>query len=324
MNNSKRQIVKIMTEICNEYSIDLNLLFTEWVMQLTHNQKRMYITGYQFPNNNSASARLCDDKSALCSILTENKIPAILHEYFMTPFNKFKIKIDDHLDSILKMLKKYGTIVCKMNTGTGGNHVYKVSTKEDIISAIQEIYKHSDLAVCPFYNFENEYRIIVLNNKAELIYKKDIPYIVGDGIKTFGELCTEIKQNISVKKEDNLESDALKIDEYGRYNEYDIVPKNIRAYAGWKHNLALGASASIIEEPELIEKLTHLALKAASIIDINLASVDIVQMENQLYILEINSGIVLEKFSLQSDDDYQKAKRIYEKAVTSYFNIEIL
>lgn len=43
-------------------------------------------------------------------------------------------------------------------------------------------------SVCPFYNIENEYRVIILNNEIRLIYKKILPIVCGDGESTVKEL----------------------------------------------------------------------------------------------------------------------------------------
>ena len=44
-------------------------------------------------------------------------------------------------------------------------------------------------SICPFYDITNEYRAIILNGNIELIYKKELPVVYGNGkesIKDFG------------------------------------------------------------------------------------------------------------------------------------------
>jgi hypothetical protein len=58
-----------------------------WVIELQKNHNSHYIYGYNFPNNNAAASRLCDDKSAVYEILTKHHLPAVSHFYFMNPKN---------------------------------------------------------------------------------------------------------------------------------------------------------------------------------------------------------------------------------------------
>jgi glutathione synthase/RimK-type ligase-like ATP-grasp enzyme len=58
---------------------------------------------------------------------------------------------------------------------------------------------------------------------------------------------------------------------------------------------------------------------ASNVININFSSIDIVRVKDKFYILEINSGVMLEKFALQSKDNYIISKSIYKKALESIF-----
>jgi hypothetical protein len=40
------------------------------------------------------------------------------------------------------------------------------------------------IAVSPYVEYETEYRCILLNNKIELVYSKQRPFVVGDGKST--------------------------------------------------------------------------------------------------------------------------------------------
>jgi glutathione synthase/RimK-type ligase-like ATP-grasp enzyme len=49
--------------------------------------------------------------------------------------------------------------------------------------------------------------------------------------------------------------------------------------------------------------------------NINFCSVDIVKVGGQYKILEINSGVMLEKFATQSPANYSVALKIYKQAL---------
>ena len=56
------------------------------------------------------------------------------------------------------------------------------SNFKDLIEELKEYYDNNksekSFSICPFYKIINEYRVIVLNNKVELIYKKELPSLV--------------------------------------------------------------------------------------------------------------------------------------------------
>ena len=50
-------------------------------------------------------------------------------------------------------------------------------------------------------------------------------------------------------------------------------------------------------------------------------SIDIIKTtSNQFYVMEINSGVMIENFIDQQTDGYQRAKAIYKEAVMGMFN----
>jgi ribosomal protein S6--L-glutamate ligase len=82
--------------------------------------------------------------------------------------------------------------------------------------------------------------------------------------------------------------------------------------SGWKHNLGLGALPELIEQNEM---LSFLATRTVSVLGIRFASVDIAETEDGMKILEVNSGVMMERFSELSEENYWTAKEIYRKAV---------
>jgi glutathione synthase/RimK-type ligase-like ATP-grasp enzyme len=81
--------------------------------------------------------------------------------------------------------------------------------------------------------------------------------------------------------------------------------------------LQLGAQPIPVTNRKLLNVLSKLALQAIKTVGINFASVDIAQIGNTFKIMEINSGVMLEKFAVYSKHNYQIAKNIYSKAINS-------
>lgn len=93
------------------------------------------------------------------------------------------------------------------------------------------------------------------------------------------------------------------------------LPKN-----GWQFNLSKGSKAIKITDEKLKNELQKLALKAYNLIDVNFVSVDIIEdYHNNFYILEINSGVCMEKYVREHPEDYNIVKDIYHDAIKELF-----
>jgi glutathione synthase/RimK-type ligase-like ATP-grasp enzyme len=261
VKNNQRILLTALKSISKLLNIQIIIHSDGWIIELQKNHRTHYIYGYNFPNNNAASSRLCDDKSAVYEVLTKHRLPAVPHFYFMNPKNPNSWN-KDVIGSANALLKKYKNIVVKPNNGTGGDYVFLVNTPAQLLKAVNQVFGRFDyLTISPFVKITNEYRLIMLNNKPLLIYEK-------------------IKQQ----------------------NE-------------WRHNLQLGAKPVIVIDKSITKKLTSLSQKAAMSMNIKFCSIDIVKVNDQYKVLEINSGVMLEKFAKQSSTNYSIALNIYKQAI---------
>jgi len=55
-------------------------------------------------------------------------------------------------------------------------------------------------------------------------------------------------------------------------------------------------------------------------VGIDFASVDVVKVGEEYFVLEINAGVMTERFSLESEENYATAKEIYREALLRYFS----
>ena len=92
-----------------------------------------------------------------------------------------------------------------------------------------------------------------------------------------------------------------------------------KEYLEWRHNLGLGAVAEIVTDPEILERVEEIAVRAAEALDITFASVDIVETPEGLRVLEVNAGVMMEHFAGQNEETYGIAKSVYRKALIRSF-----
>ncbi len=311
MKNSTRNFVKIISEICEEENISLHSFSYDWIFSLCKNGVYNYIIGYQFGLNTSSIHSICCDKSAASEIMNSFNIPNIEHRFFMSPINQKYISDEGNWIHLIELLNKYGNLVCKANEGTGGKQVFRVSNQFELENAVYKIFSKSrSMAVSPYYTINNEFRTIVLDGEIKIVYSKKRPCIIGDGIHTVSSLLFEYLS------QDNNE---LIIDKVEGYDLTKVLENGECMELSWKHNLGQGSKAMVIENHQIDKRIKDIVQKIVSKMNIRFASIDIVECNNDFKVLEINSGVMMEHFSQQDEESYNKAKSIYREAVLKMF-----
>lgn len=92
--------------------------------------------------------------------------------------------------------------------------------------------------------------------------------------------------------------------------------------ADWRHNLNTGATAQLVDAAaDVVTALTILALDAVAALNLRFAAVDIVDVANRLAVLEVNSSVTLERFSMQNSRHARLAQSVYQDAVAACFTL---
>lgn len=311
MTNSESNFVKIIKEICAEESIRLTSYSFDWIFQLEKNGKIRYILGYQFGLNSASVNSICCDKAAASEIMTAHGIPNIEHLLFASPDEQKFVGKTGCWAQLIALLKEKGTLVIKPNDGTGGDRVFKVSSVCELETAVHKIFEKSAyLAASPYYDIANEYRTIILDGAARLVYVKRRPHLTGDGMSTVAELMIRhLSGNAAINAEEiRLPGRADRVPEMGE-----------QVLLGWKHNLGLGARAELVTSGPLRSKIERIVAEVAGSLGVRFASVDIAETTEGMKVLEINSGVMMENFAGQDAESYATAKAIYRDAILKMF-----
>lgn len=305
-SNKERIFIQIMKQLSNELHFSLEFLSYDWIIRVRHKELVRHIIGYDWELNSSTAQLIAKDKSACYELLKSNQISSVEHKLFLSPHFQSYISGRGNWLSLIKYAEtNQYPLICKSNMGTGGNEVFKVTNQVELEHYVHLLFsKHRGICLSPFYDIKNEYRVILLFGEAYLVYVKQKPYITGDGINTVVEL---INKNYNVLSLADFELHNIDLEK--------ILPLGKKLELGWKHNLAKGSQAIIIDDVSLKEKLVAFAINAAKAINITFASVDIVEVGDQLLIMEINSGIMMENFAQQSEKTFHLAKEIYKSAL---------
>ncbi len=309
--NNERMIVTLLREIAKENGFSFRTYAYDWIKELSKDGKSMYIYGYNFPLNDTSFTQIANDKASTSEILTSNNIPNVEHFYFMSPNDIHYVRylgVEGNWKQMLSLLELYKKVVVKPNTGTGGVGLRIVENAEELEIAVSDTFsKTSTLCICPYYDITDEYRVIILNGEVKLVFKKTRPYVIGNGTDSISVLCA--KQNKKFDKSINFDT--------------GYIPKDgEKVTVGWKHNLGQGSTPDQIKDGEFYNALTELAKKALHSLGGNFASVDCVNINGNLQVLEVNSGVMTDNFANSAPENYEVAKDIYKSAINYYFNIK--
>ncbi len=308
-NKTERVFDKIIKEIVEEENIEWISYSHDWIYRIKKGEKVRYIFGYNFDNNSANVYQIVNDKAGTWELLDSLNIPAVPHHLFRLPSGG---EDESTFFNAMDKAKEYNyKVVCKKNNqGTGGADVYKATKKSEVEKTLVKLFsKTNSISLSPLLDITHEYRTIILDGDIKLVYSKNRQAVEGDGRSMLKDLICEkfgpeeLKSIILGVNPDTAEM-LNKVVECGEYFTLN-----------WKHNLGLGAEPEILEDGEKRKELESIAKKAAKELNIGFASIDIVEADGKLYVLEINSGVMMERFAVTARNGYNIAKEIYRSAV---------
>lgn len=191
-----------------------------------------------------------------------------------------------------------------------GRNVFKI----DNLAELEEKYKkllltNFAITASPFYDIQTEYRSIIVENSVELIYGKVRPIVIGNGKNTIKELLIKFNPNY-FKNDETLKEDI--------YNT--VLPIGEKYEYSWKFNLEGGANINMEVSQELKDRISNMAKYVATELNIKFGSIDIVlTTNNELKVLEINSGVMMKNFINLHPNGEEIAYEIYKKAIINMF-----
>jgi len=292
---------KIIKEIGKELGIKVTLLSDNWLTVLEKNNEIHYIQGYKFDLNNHGIGNIMDDKGLFYDLMSYKHLPIIEHKVIFSDYQK---------DDVLAFFNSHNKeIIVKGNIGTCGMEVFKVNDEERLFKVIDDLFlKEFSISLCPYYDIINEYRVIVLDNEARIIYGKERPKVIGDGVSNVKALA--IKYNsLYLKKEELID------------NKDYIPKKGEEVILNFQFNLSRGATMFNDIPNNLKAELINLALKVTKSLDITFGSVDIIYTkDNRFYVMEANSGVMMDNYiRFNKEKGYIDAYNLYKDAIKLMF-----
>ena len=308
-----KNLQRIIKQIALENDLSYEVLSCDLVIKLTKGNKIRYINGYKFGLNSHSLGLILDDKYATYELLNSLGISVCKHHILFRPTNHNSYaKNYNSFDYCYDLFLKYNkNVILKVNNGTCGDGVYHITTKKELKKIYNHLLKYNfSISLCPYYDIKNEYRVILLNNEIKIMYGKINPVVIGNGKDKLIDLLKEFNINYFSNK-NNLKK---------KINYNKILKNNEEFIYDFKFNLSKG---SIINEDILKETKTIVSKMAKDVskkINLGFGSIDIIKtIDNKYYVLEINSGVMIENYIKLTSDGVKKAKKVYEEAVLEMF-----
>lgn len=282
------------------------MLLFGYVTELKKDGKIRHIVGETLELNSSSSYKIASDKFACFSILVQNDIPTIKYNIIFNPETRSEYENND-IKKAMILFEQYGrNVILKANNSSEGKDVFNIRDKEELKEKIIEKFldRKDSVSICPFYDIGYEYRAIYLDGNIEFCYKKEKPFVIGDGENTIRELSKKIY-----------------IKDFNFNIDFDYIPqKNEKVELSWKHNLSLGGIVSLEIDDETRKKVYNLAKRAGDAIGIKFASIDISEtIDKKLLVMEINSNVCMNRFADSVENGKQIEYEIFSKAIDKMF-----
>lgn len=165
----RRAFVDQISLACAEVGATINWHSDNWVAEITYPPRRVLVIGQVFPLNNAAASHVASDKVAAYQLLAAAGVDAVPHHllrYPMAPEAMFTRALDACGGVPL---------VVKPHRESSGYDVRRASDRAEL-RYLLDYYatKYRAIAVSPWQDVLDEYRVVVLDGSPLLVYRKDL------------------------------------------------------------------------------------------------------------------------------------------------------
>lgn len=301
-----RRFSETLASIAHEFGHDCATIGGGWVLRFSDGIQARHAWGFNLELNSSAAHLLACDKSAASAVFRANNIPCIEHHCILHPRMGPYAPATGSFGPALKLFQAYNRdCVIKDNNGTGGFGVYRVKSERALEAAMIRLFNRVHaVSISPWVDVETEKRFVILDGVCKLAFEKIRPSVIGDGERTFAQLAMKAGAEFDPETAADAE---------------EIVPAGATRLLSWRHNLSKGASAREIDATN--DPHTQIALGACRTLNLRFASIDVVLTPAGPFVLEANSGVMLESVRDHINSGHERARAIYRDAYRSMWGI---
>lgn len=278
--------VKKYAQICEELGIDYEFFapFKRGMFLTRADGTRAYIYKSSTPLNGHSSRIISNNKRQTVTFLKKAGIPTT---------EQIRVKTIEELTAAFAVDPQ---IVVKPPNAKGGSGITILPSQTELEGAFRAAQRHSnDILVEKFIPGQN-FRFLVLQGQVLSVILRKPPFIIGDGKTSIADL---VKDMNAIHATANIPEVKLNKETARVLSKQDatfetVLPAGKEVLVRLTANLSKGATTEDITDivPESHKKI---ALKAAAILDLDLAGVDIIcnDIKNPsatAYVIEVNAS----------------------------------
>jgi glutathione synthase/RimK-type ligase-like ATP-grasp enzyme len=166
-----RPFVALLDAAGEKAGVSVEWLSDFWIARLSSGGEEEFVYGSVFPLNSASVARLATDKVATSMVLESASVPSVRHHLIRFPSFSYDESAAVRVLSVLPT-----PWVLKPAKESGGMDVRKALTDEEARNALKELStRYLALAASPWLDIVDEYRVVMLDGRSKLAYRKTIP-----------------------------------------------------------------------------------------------------------------------------------------------------
>lgn len=172
---TRRQFVDQVNSICRLENIKVEWLSHFWIARLERSSVHRYLTGYAFPVNPADAVAVARDKVATFEVLASAGVPVVPHWALHFPPLPVTPASLEHLADYAIELHPLPLVV-KPVAGSTGRDVHRAESRTELLGHLDQLSSHyHTAAISPLVSKAEEFRVITLDSKPEIIFRKVRP-----------------------------------------------------------------------------------------------------------------------------------------------------
>jgi glutathione synthase/RimK-type ligase-like ATP-grasp enzyme len=243
--------------------------------------------GTPYALNDARAASIARDKAFCAEVLRRAGVPVLPGEMFFVTKRWADMRGPglEPEDALAYAERAAYPVFCKPLSASNGLHAELIESAEAFADYMKRVSReHFAILVQPYIRAP-EHRVFVLEGRALFSYRKNLPSVVGDGVRPLAALIA------ALPRDDNAPPPSRRVrDAQGARLALDHVLKlDEPAWLEGPANRAAGGAATVLADGARPD-LARVAIAAAEAVDLRLAAVDIFELPAGATVIEVNSN----------------------------------
>lgn len=281
-----------------------------------------------YPLNPHFAASLAGDKAWSYQALSQAgfAVPKGKHFFLSDDWREYR---PDGRDSAaaLKYAAELGyPVFAKPNDGSSGVLAELLLTEAALKEHLAQIAKVSYVVLVQEYINQPEYRIFVIDDRVEFVYRRTKPVVEGDGTRTISDLIASLNAQIPIVSHQIKIDSPFVLSEFARlhYTLETVLPQGEQLVVAAHANLASGGT--MVELTHSVPEWLHRwSARVVQTLGLRVAGIDVFSRlpitdavaEDNLVIIEVNSNPNLA--GIYKNEGVEQAVAVWKKILLKFF-----